>query len=229
MSQSQSEVQKEVENQKVRFLFTKLLEERLIACVGLASTHVAKHSEKDEAFQGVLNMFCASYEFLDAQKSGIPAPTHTTLKRKWEKMGKVRRITVKKNIAASGIEELYGQYEEELDKLLEKADEKKEKEASAKDEKEKKLKALDEAGKNIRYKALARAASPQSSNTPRKKKQKVSSSTVDALGDKEFKLMEKEADHRLKPEEKRLELDERRLRLAEEQQSSVRTNARSDQ
>eukprot|EP00171_Calliarthron_tuberculosum_P023558 IDg23558t1 len=187
----------------------------------MLDAHVAKHGEVETKFEVVLNAFCAHYSFIKKHEESVPAPKLRTLRDRFTKLVANRRALNKKNVAASGIEEVHGELEQNLDNIIQEMDDKKQSEAEAKEKVERKEQDLLDAGISIRQSAMKRTVSPSiDAESPKKKQKKIARATIDLTGDREFELMEEEARHRRDTDKKRLELEERRIALAEENQKA---------
>eukprot|EP00171_Calliarthron_tuberculosum_P022180 IDg22180t1 len=206
-----------------RFRFNHNFDLALIRCVTVSGAHLAKHGEREEKYAGLLAMFLASREFLEKSEE-VPPPKVLTIRERIKVLVKERRAVNKRNIAATGIAEEYGELEQLLDGIIDNIDEKAKVVAEEKDAMEKKELALQSAAKTIRDLSLKRNADELSEssdvqvNTPKKKAKKAAKTDVRfefASADAEMKLIEEEAVSRREQEARRIAIDERRVALEE--------------
>eukprot|EP00171_Calliarthron_tuberculosum_P002143 IDg2143t1 len=187
-----------------RFRFDKQLDLLLEHTVCDIEAQVAKHGKLDAKYQGVLAAFRAHHSFLSKHASGMSAPKVTTLRDRLNKLVVNRRAENRRNIAASGIPEEYGELEQSLDVLIQELMRRRKMEAEAKKKMDRKEQTLLDAGLSIRDSAMKRSvpSTDETASTPKQKKRKVSKYVIDLTGDKELELMQEEAVHRREMEKK---------------------------
>jgi len=208
-----NKMKESTEKARKRFRFNYELDKKLIDIVVITETHKTGGGSLDKKFESVLAMFLATPEYLSYHAiAGAVIPQVSTVRDRFRALVAARRRAVKRNIAASGIEEITTELDEDLDRLIEEVDADKEIKAKEKEAAEGQEKKILDAGSSVRARAMKRIGNSDDSDcdTPKKKKKKNSRDFFEFKEDEEL----------MKLESKRLELQERRLVLDEKQDAA---------
>lgn len=204
------------ESKSKRFRFNSESDKLLVTIVVQLGAHTPDHGTTEQKFDEVSKAFCDSNLFETMKKTyGTPEPKVNTLRKRFNSLIEKRRKENKVDIATSGQERDYSEYDLLLDNAIEDIDQKKQVEENDKLAKVKLNKELEVGGQSIRdaamYNFLKSSESPAASpSKPIKNKR-----TYDHAFGNELSLVEEDNKNRHEREMKNLEINERRLVLEE--------------
>ena len=200
-----------------RFRFSNAADIVLLKAVACANAYVSPWGRNGALFDEAYANFLQTAS--SALVCGKETPSQKSIEDRFKMIIARFRLDVKRNVASSGIMELYGELETLLDDLLLKIDEHGERERAGKDERLNMEKKLVEAGEEVRNMPLnmrdqsAGKTSDGVSPTAVPKASKTTRRIVDESDDQATNALQKYLEPRRKQEDRRFKLEEERYKI----------------
>ena len=193
---------------KKRIRFSHVWDVLLLKAVSAVDGHRTPYGKQQDKFESALSIFLSSSP--EGCFDKIQEPGHKTLSDRFKKIVADHRPAVRANVAASGITEVREEREVLLDDIVLEMDEWAEQRRSEREEKTEYDKCLQEAGEQMRDRALSRISPPGMGDTPsgssaEKKKRRFA---MDERDEEQQDLLSKHVKEKANMEQKRLKLDE---------------------
>ena len=200
---------------KKRIRLSHVWDVLLLKAISAVDGHRTPYGKQQDKFESAVSIFLSSSP--EGCFNKIQEPTHKTLSDRFKKIVDNHRAAVRANVAASGIIEVRGEREVLLDDIVLEMDEWAEQRRSEREEKTEFDKRLQEAGEQMRDRALGRVSPQGMGETPsgslaEKKKRRFG---MDERDEEQQDLLSNHVKERANMEQKRFKLDEERFEFDE--------------